>query len=64
MSTDPTCGLLGKLAALRVELTEQAFDLEQRGSVEAADLAMVLKARLDELCAETSDSNEPRHPLA
>jgi|GEM_PF-2549445 len=59
MSADTATGLPGRLVALRDELIEQAFELEQRGSVEAADLAMVLSARLDELCAGDGGENPP-----
>lgn len=65
MVADPTAGLLRKLGVLRAELTERAFDLERRGAFEAADLAMVLKARLDELCDEAAASPaECRFPIA
>ncbi len=55
MSADLTAELLGKLADLRVELTEQAFDLERQGSVAAADVAMIMTARLGELCDEVRE---------
>jgi hypothetical protein len=44
--------LLEKLGSLRAELAELAFTLDREGSREAADLAMVTSARLDELCVE------------
>lgn len=62
VSTDTATGLPGRLVALRDELVEQAFELEQRGSVEAADLAMILSARLDELCFDDGGEN-PRDAI-
>ena len=39
----------GQLDQLRVELVELAFTLESRGRLDAADLALAVAARLDEL---------------
>ncbi|HEX2854040.1 MAG TPA: hypothetical protein VHO24_12440 [Opitutaceae bacterium] len=44
--------LPGKLKALQLELVEMAFDLDLKGRLEAADLAMTTSARLGELCEE------------
>lgn len=54
-SADPTPVLLGRLAALRTELVDLAYDLDVRGSRAAADVAMTTSARLTELCAEFAD---------
>ena len=37
------------LADLRIELLEQAFELDRRGQCEAADVATMVAARLAEL---------------
>ncbi|MBK8856642.1 MAG: hypothetical protein IPN11_02855 [Opitutaceae bacterium] len=39
----------GRLAQLRVELVELAFTLECQGRLDAADLALAVAARLEEL---------------
>jgi hypothetical protein len=39
----------GQLDQLRVELVELAFTLECRGRLDAADLALAVAARLEEL---------------
>lgn len=44
--------LLEKLDALRTELGDLAFHLEQRGRLDAADLAVAVSGRLAELCEE------------
>jgi hypothetical protein len=44
--------LIAKIGSLRAELAELAFTLDREGSREAADVAMVTSARLDELCVE------------
>lgn len=41
-----------KLAALRAELSDLAFDLDRRGRHDAADLAAGIAARLGELADE------------
>jgi HPt (histidine-containing phosphotransfer) domain-containing protein len=43
-----------QLAALRTELVEQAFTLERQGRLDAADVAISLAHRLDELSAAAS----------
>lgn len=40
------------LAALRTELPDLAYDLERQGRLDAADVVMMLHARLRELAAE------------
>ena len=47
-----TAVLLGKLAALRTELVEQAFHLERQGRLDAADVAIATSVRLGELDEE------------
>lgn len=54
MSPATTHVLLGRLAALRTELVDLAYDLDVRGARAAADLAMTTSARLAELCEEFS----------
>ena len=49
--------LLARLAALRTELVDLAYDLDVRGSRAAADVAMTTSARLAELCEEFSASS-------
>lgn len=44
--------LAEKLDDLRLELVELAFTLDQRGRVDAADVAMTTSARIAELCNE------------
>jgi hypothetical protein len=67
-SADPTPGLLGRLATLRTEPVDLAYDLDVRGSRAAADVAMTTSARLAELCAEfadgpsTADAKSNRYP--
>jgi hypothetical protein len=41
--------VLEKLAALRIELVDEAYRLEQRGQVAAADVALSCAAKLDAL---------------
>jgi hypothetical protein len=41
--------LHGQLAALRVELVEQAFALERQGRLDAADVAITVSNQLGEL---------------
>ena len=43
-----------KLDALRLELVELAFVLDQRGHIDAADVAMTTSARIQELSEELS----------
>ena len=54
MAPATTHVLLGRLAALRTELVDLAYDLDVRGARAAADLAMTTSARLAELCEEFS----------
>jgi hypothetical protein len=44
--------LLRELAQLRAELVELAFTMDRRGHPEAADVAMMVSARVEELSAE------------
>jgi len=60
METVRTRLVLGKLAALRTELVDLAYELECRGRLEAADVAMTTSARVDELCAELEASSADR----
>ena len=46
-----------QLAALRVELVEQACTLERQGRLDAADVAIALSNRLAEFC----DPERPRN---
>jgi hypothetical protein len=48
-----------KLAALRVELLEQAFALERQGRLDAADVAVAASARVGEICAELTEEPRP-----
>ncbi len=54
MNPTTSLALLGRLAALRTELVDLAYDLDVRGSRAAADVAMTTSARLAELCEEFS----------
>lgn len=47
-----------KLDALRVELSDLAFDLDRRGRHDAADLAVSVAARLGELADESPAADE------
>ncbi len=49
----------GQLDQLRVELVELAFTLECRGRLDAADLALAVAARLNEL----NDGTQAVRPL-
>jgi hypothetical protein len=49
MSTAAPVIRQGQLDQLRVELVELAFTLECRGRLDAADLALAVAARLEEL---------------
>jgi hypothetical protein len=52
-----------KLARLRVELVDQAYLLEHRGRRDAADLAIMISARVGEICDDPElarlDSDSP-----
>lgn len=63
METIRTRLVLGKLAALRTELVDLAYELECRRRPEAADVAMTISARVDELCAELEASSEEPDPI-
>jgi hypothetical protein len=52
MSEVPATSVLDKLAALRVELVEQAYALERQGRLDAADVAIATSVRVAEICAE------------
>lgn len=52
MAAVPAASVLEKLAALRVELVEQAYALERQGRLDAADVAIATSARVAEVCAE------------
>lgn len=56
--------LLGKLNRLRTTLVDEAFILEQRGQLDAADLAISTARRIGELCDEFSadSSSTPQAP--
>lgn len=54
----------GSLVALRGELAELAFEFDQRGAGDAADLAMMIAARLGELCAEAGAPVDTELPSA
>lgn len=43
---------LEKLRSLQTELVDLAFDLETKGRLEAADVAVATAHRVDEVCAE------------
>jgi hypothetical protein len=49
MSTAAPVIRQGQLDQLRIELVELAFTLECRGRLDAADLALAVAARLEEL---------------
>ena len=49
-STQPA--IADKLDALRAELAELAFNLDNQGRADASDVAMMLSARLEELKEE------------
>jgi hypothetical protein len=46
-----------KIAALRAEFVELAFDLECRGRLDAADVAMAAAARIEEVADELGPEN-------
>ncbi|HVZ64439.1 MAG TPA: hypothetical protein VG936_07700 [Lacunisphaera sp.] len=52
-TTDEFTEMRGKLAALRTELADLAFELDTRGRSDAADVATAVAGRLGELCEET-----------
>lgn len=45
-----------KLDDLRTQLVELAFVLDQRGHLDAADVAMTTSARIGELCEELAEN--------
>jgi hypothetical protein len=55
MSEVSAHAILEKLDQLRTELVDLAFTLEQRGRLDAADVAISTSARVGELCAELSE---------
>jgi len=48
-----------QLDALQSELADLAYDLERRGRLEAADVAMMVRARLREIAAGHEDGRQP-----
>lgn len=50
--------LVAALERLRADLIDRAFTLEQRGHVDAADVAITAAAHLEELCEEFSSLRE------
>jgi hypothetical protein len=48
-----------RLDALQSELADLAYDLELRGRLEAADVAMMVRARLREITAAPGRENQP-----
>jgi hypothetical protein len=52
MPSAPTASVADRLAALRVELVEQACALERQGRLDAADVALAASHRVAELGAE------------
>lgn len=46
------------LDALRTELPDLAYDLERQGRLDAADVVMMLHARLRELAAEQAEPGQ------
>ena len=52
MIPSTTNDFLEKLEALRTELVDLAFDLERRGRLDAADVAITTSVRVSELCEE------------
>ena len=52
MAEADTNVILEKLDGLRTELVDLAFNLECRGQLDAADVAMTTSARVGELCKE------------
>jgi hypothetical protein len=52
LETLPPKIVVEKLNRLRDELVELAFQLDQRGRPEAADVALATSGRIAELCAE------------
>jgi hypothetical protein len=56
--------LLQKLAQFRAELVELAFAMDRRGRPEAADVAMMVSARMGELCEEYRTDRAIRVPVS
>lgn len=52
MPAAPAASVLDKLAALRVELVEQAYILERQGRLDAADVVIATSVRVAEICTE------------
>jgi hypothetical protein len=53
MRAPPSPAMQSCLGRLRTELADLAFDLERRGRLDAADVVMMLDARVRELAEET-----------
>jgi hypothetical protein len=62
----PTDSVRFHLDALRIELADLAYDLERRGRLEAADVAMAVRARLGEIAAEPreADARDKSPPIS
>lgn len=58
-SADEFLEIRGKLAALRTELADLAFELDAHGRPDAADVATAVAGRLGELCEEGRDDSRP-----
>lgn len=58
-STDPA---LAKLAALRTELADFAFDLERQRRLDAADVVIMIATRVAEVSAELAAGTSPTGP--
>lgn len=58
------CEIRELLDALRTELSDLAFDLERQGRRDAADVAMMLHARLREIAEERSAAHPFSHSPA
>ena len=54
MAEPDTNVILEKLQGLQTELVDRAFELECRGQLDAADVAMTTSARIREFCDELS----------
>ena len=54
---------LAKLSVFRAELAELAFSMDRRGRAEAADVALMARARIGEICDELQ-SSLPSSPVS
>ena len=55
----PADSLPAQLDALRSDLADLAYDLERQGRVDAADVAMMLRARLRAIAAAAEPGEQP-----